>query len=205
MEVVLSKNKTPMKNFILFISVILVLLSCKKEKIDLPELIGTWQFYRPVRINTSSFSPQKYIDFNPNIEYIQPFGYDFDKYGTMTLEISEKGEFKFTSFFGKEKFRVINKESIEINYQGGILNGWNFYLKDKSGQTFEFKVFYDGINNKLYTVPWVKGTVYYTYNAPYAGNESIKLLGVYLNFGHYSEGENNLYFTHEYLGYFQKI
>ncbi len=208
MEVFLSKNKIPMKNFILFISVILVLLSCKKEKIDVPEIIGKWQFYHFADIRTSSFSPEKFLNFNSYVTsgYYYPFAYDIEKYGEMTLELSEKGEFIFSSYEGTEKFRVVGKERIDIEYLGGILDGWNFELKNKTGQSFEFKLFYDMTNNKLYTVPWIKGTVYNASNAPYSGGDlSIELLGVTLNFGYDSQGENDSYYIHEYLGYFEKL
>ena len=181
----------------------LVLLACKKEKIENPELLGNWGFYGLAR----EFED----DYITGVEEASCFYglYSDDEVGQVELEITEKGEFIFNSKQGKERFQLVSKgnrmSTIEIfscpnnTFSSITIDGYNFTLRNKSGEKFIFPCFYIPDKDILLTVPWVKGVLYNSTDRVYYEN-----LG-HVPFSHLTSNADYHPGFYQFLGQFTRI
>lgn len=192
-----------MKVRIYFICAILALLACKKEKIETPELLGNWGFYGLAR----EFEDGYITGVEEASCFYGP--YSDDEFGLVELNISEKGEFTFSSKKGTEKFQLVSKErrtsTIEIfkcptyTYTSVVVEGYNFTLRNKSGKKFQFPCLYIPSYDILVTVPWVKGTLY---------NSTDRIYYEALGFKPFSTESSIAFYTpgfYQFLGHFNRL
>ena len=83
--------------------IVALLIACKKEKLNVPEMTGKWIFYGLSREFEGDF-----IDWVGDTDCFHG-PYDDDEVGQVEMEVTEDGEFIFNSKKGTEKISTCGK------------------------------------------------------------------------------------------------